>query len=167
MAAIPAGGFNKEAMKELSILEDQFRGTSLDGQFVVSAQDHISFDKQGEVLLNSQDESVLVPMKQFVILADQIIHLNGSWNTTISTTTKLLHFTFPNLFPIYDSRIHNSLFGGKYKTYKNYQAYVLAIMIFLNNPDIHPYIREQAELKKVSLIRFVEMVLFASVSKNK
>lgn len=39
VAAIPAGGFNKEAMKELSILEDQFRGTSLEGQFVVSAQD--------------------------------------------------------------------------------------------------------------------------------
>jgi hypothetical protein len=158
VAAIPAGGFDENAMNALSLLEQQFSAAQLENVGV----EGIHSKNHGETMFIPPNNTEPSPIKDFIILADKIIHVTESWNSTLSTTTKLLHFTFPGLFPIYDAKIHAVLFGGKTKSYRHYHAYILALHEFLRSSDMLPTLKVEAEKEGVTLVRFVEMLIFSA-----
>ncbi|CAN7766707.1 hypothetical protein LJR153_007290 [Paenibacillus sp. LjRoot153] len=162
VAAIPAGGLDEEAMNALSLLEKHFGDVRLESIGLESLMGDIYSANYGETMFVSSNKSDSALIKDFVILADKIIHVNESWNSTLSTTTKLLHFTFPGLFPIYDAKIHTVLFGGKTKSYRHYHAYILALHQFLRTSDLIPLLKVEAQKERVTLVRFVEMLIFSS-----
>ena len=158
--SISAGGMDEEAMDKLSQLERHFCTFKLEDIQLKSNTDSTCSELHGEMFFCSSSNMNPTPIKEFVILADKILHVNGSWHTTLSTTTKLLHFTFPGLFPIYDSKISILLFGGKIRSYKHYHEYLLALREFLQSSEFAHTIKREAEKEGVTSVRLVEMLLF-------
>lgn len=74
-------------------------------------------------------------INNLVEAADQILNSGGRWNYTIPTTSKLLHFMCPALFPIYDSNINKMMFGGQVNCEK-YHAYIFGLQQFLNDTEM-------------------------------
>lgn len=157
---IPAGGLDREAMYALSEIESRFAEATLQNIDVESYTGSTFPELQGETLFSSFGEGDPVPIKEFVILADKILQVSGSWSTTLSTSTKLLHFTFPGLFPIYDSNISNLLFGGKTRDYKQYHAYIMAMREFIMTSELMPVIKREAKSEGITEVRLLEMLLF-------
>ncbi|MBO2945775.1 hypothetical protein JJQ72_17490 [Paenibacillus sp. F411] len=161
VAAIPAGGFDTGAMEQMSRLEAHYFDVRLENIDIESFMGDIYSSNHGETMFVSPLGADPTPIKIFVILADKIIHVNERWNNTLSTTTKLLHFTFPGLFPIYDEKIHNILFIGKTQNYRHYHAYLIALHQFLRTSPLVSMLKKYAEDKNVTLVRLIEMVLFS------
>ena len=65
---------------------------------------------------------------------------------------------FPELFPIFDTKVCQMLFGNKHYSYNKYCAYIFALQDFLrNNSEIINIALEN----EMSPLRLVDLILFS------
>lgn len=114
----------------------------------------------GEKIFASYKGYYDVAIREFLSPAGYLLHNKPSLDTQLSSTTKLLHFMCPSLFPIFDSKVCNQLYGTTNQTYKKYHAYVFAVQEFLNISEVSPYIFNIAQKMDLSPLYIIDQVLF-------
>lgn len=163
ISSIPAGGLDTDAMIDLSILEQEYAFVNYEDTYIEIYHGSTFPEFHGDLVLSTRNNNKPVRISEFVRLADRIIHVNGNWNSTLSTTTKMLHFIFPEIFPIYDSKIHEIIFKSRLKNMSQYGLYILGLREFLQQSRTVDYIDSQLHAphdRKFSKVRTIEMLLF-------
>lgn len=117
-------------------------------------------DFHREIIFPSYNGSLDSSIRHFLYPAGKIIHQDPNFDSQLSSTTKLLHFMCPNLFPIFDRKVCKKLFGSEYQSYKRYHQYVFLLQSFLQETYEGRYICEQASKMSVSPLYIVDLVLF-------
>lgn len=142
-----------EAIRELQSLEERFYNVKLE---------EIGEEIRGERIFKAPNLPA-VSIQDFVKATYQITSGAKRFDGNLSTTTKLLHFMHPHLFPIYDKKIHNRLFNGEgQQTYQKYHAYIFALRKWLedNKETRLSLLKRLAREMNVSVIRIIDCTLF-------
>lgn len=155
---IPYGGFNEEAIRKLFLLEQNYYDVKLESTSVTKYEDSVK-KKQGELTFRIDGKPKMETLDIYIKAADGLLNFGGRWNFTLATTTKLLHFMCPSLFPIYDSNINAIIFGGQ-PSYSKYYGYIFALQRYLQKSETRPILEELARRECVSLVRLVDLILF-------
>jgi len=93
-------------------------------------------------------------------LANSVLNY-GDTRLNLPTTTKLLHFMLPELFPIFDSNVCKALYGNdRVEDYNKYHAYIFALLDFLEYEPEAGVLFRAAQDTKLPLLRVVDLVLF-------
>jgi hypothetical protein len=162
ISSIPAPKLNGHAIEDLVYLENKFYKLKLEEVRVESYLGDIGTIHHGEMIFEADGERPPVLIKNFLQMADQIVNLEGRWDSTFPTTTKLLHFMCPHLFPIFDKNINNIIYDGGTLTYPKYHCYVFSLREYLQTTDNIDLLKKLAKEEQVSLIRLVDIILFNS-----
>lgn len=158
LPSIPNPDLNKKAIEEMVFLESIFHDVRLEEVGVESFLGAVNTIYHGEMIFDTEDRPPVL-LKTFLENADKITNLSGRWEDTLSTTTKLLHFMCPHLFPIFDRKVCQVLFGEKQK-YARYHCYIFALREFLQTADEFELIYRISLEKDVPAIRVVDYILF-------
>jgi hypothetical protein len=158
LPTIPNPALNEKAIDEMVFLESIFHHARLEEVGVESYLGDMNTVHHGEMIFDTNDCPPVL-LKTFLENADRITNLNERWKHTIPTTTKLLHFMCPHLFPIFDNKVSSVLFGKK-PDYGRYHSYIFALRELLQKGSEFELLREIAKEKNVSVIRVVDIVLF-------
>lgn len=159
LPTIPNPNLNKEAIQDMMYLEGIFNEVKLETIGIESYLGEMNTVHHGEIIFDTAENRPPVLIKSFLETADRVTNLSGRWHGTLSTTTKLLHFMCPHLFPIFDKKISSILFNGK-QNYINYHNYIFALHEFLHNADETVLLKKISEEKDISIIRTVDIILF-------
>ncbi|GAX90041.1 hypothetical protein [Effusibacillus lacus] len=167
IARIPVTKLDHRAIRELAALEHLFAGCTLQEVGTESYLGGLGDPKMaahhGERIFGTGNGRPPVLIHQFVELANEIINY-GSGRYNFPTTTKLLHFMFPGLFPIFDSNVCRVLYGNEYiEDYIKYHAYVFALQDYLSGGKYSREILVEAERANLPPLRLVDLVLFNEV----
>lgn len=149
-----------EAIDDLQWLEEHFHLVELEEVGVESYLGNVGTVDHGQRIFSTiQLPPVLI--NDFVKATHRITSTTDNFDSNLSTTTKILHFMHPHLFPIYDMKIHNQLFKGK-QSYSKYHIYIFALREWLEDhkESILPLLQEIAARHEVSVIRVVDHTLF-------
>ncbi|CAM5734250.1 hypothetical protein SAFG77S_11599 [Streptomyces afghaniensis] len=116
---------------------------------------------QGETAFSSCNGYYDMGLRDFLIPAGKLLHDTVRLDTQLSSTTKLLHFMCPNLFPIFDTKVCKQIYGpSANQTYSKYHSYVFGLKEFLENSEIVFTLKHHAEKMNVSVLYIVDLVLF-------
>ncbi|WP_077622359.1 hypothetical protein [Sediminibacillus massiliensis] len=148
---IPTPALEEQAMTELSRLEMKYFNRKLEEINVGEQEEEKYFD-----IGNAEP----IMLKVFLQLADRIVNGGGNWDRSISSTTKVLHFMCPGLFPMFDGNINQIIYGNKSFNYPKYHGYVFALREFLQTSSQTGKIKKLAEKEQLSLIRMTDILLF-------
>lgn len=149
-----------QAIDDMVFLERIFSDLKLEEIGVESYLGAVDTKYHGEMIFDTSSGKPPVLLKTFIENAGNITNISGRWEGTLSTTTKLLHFMFPHLFPIFDRRINEALFGGL-QNYAKYHTYTFQLRELLQtNNESTKLIASIAEEMNISQIRVVDIVLF-------
>lgn len=77
--------------------------------------------------IGRKDGGADIDVTNALSLANAVLHDEGSTNDHVSSSSKLLHFSSPGLFPILDHNICRLLFRSENLTARHYHAYVCLI----------------------------------------
>lgn len=99
-------------------------------------------------------------IKKFLELGGRLLHSEARLNTQLSSTTKLLHFMCPGLFPIFDTKVCNKIFGTNYQTYDRYNTYIFSLQQYLEEGTEAAHIKEIANNLGVSPLYIIDLVIF-------
>jgi hypothetical protein len=163
ISSIPAGGLDIDAMNDLSNLEQEYAFVNYEDTYIEIYQGSTFPEFHGDLVLSTRHNNKPFRISDFIRLADRIIHVNGNWNGTLSTTSKMLHFIFPEIFPIYDNKIHKIIFNSGLKNMSHYGMYILGLRELLQHSRIVDYIDLQLLAPhdhRFSGMRMIEMLLF-------
>ena len=108
-------------------------------------------------------------------ISNEIALLRNCINNSISGTSKFLHFSFPEVFPIWDSRVARALkytvaifkAGENDNDIRQYLAYVKAVNEVCNDKTLLKKLDKIPLLKKMEPIRKIEHALFLIGGKKK
>lgn len=150
-----------EAIDDLKWLEEHFHHVKLEEIGEESYLGNVGTNDHGQRIFSTINNLPPVLIKDFVKATHRITSTTDYFDGNLSTTTKILHFMHPHLFPIYDLKIHNLLFKGK-QSYGKYHTYIFALRQWLEDhkESILLVLKEIAAQHEVSVIRFVDYTLF-------
>lgn len=161
---IPVVRMDMEAIGGLAYLENLFHSSKLwdigTESYLGGLNDPIMGIHHGERIFGTGFGRPPVLIKQFVQLANSVLNY-GDTRLNFPTTTKLLHFIFPDLFPILDSNVCKALYGNdRVEDYSKYHAYMFALQDFLEYEPEAGALFRVAQDAKLPLLRIVDLVLF-------
>jgi hypothetical protein len=128
-------------IKRLSELELTFHGAQF---LTIGKTAYLGSQYHGETIFPSYKGYYDTAIRELLIPAGYLLHKVPKINTQLSSTTKLLHFMLPNLFPIFDTKVCKQLFGTTHQTYEKYHAYVFELQQFLEQSHVASYINSIA-----------------------
>lgn len=114
----------------------------------------------GETILSSYKGYYDVAIREFLYPAGYILNQKPNLDTQLSSSTKLLHFMCPSLFPIFDTKVCKRLFGTTRQTYARYHMYVFELQQFLQETEVGAYIRDVADKMDTSPLYIIDLVIF-------
>lgn len=120
LPSIPNPTLDNQAIEEMVFLEGVFYLAILENVGIESFLGAMNTKHHGEMIFDTKDRPPVL-IKTFLEYADRITNISGRWEGILSTTTKLLHFMCPQLFPIFDEKISKIVFGNK-QTYARYHC---------------------------------------------
>lgn len=103
------------------------------------------------------------PLERFLKLADQLLTDGGHWISTLSTSSKLLHFMCPSLFPIFDKTICRTVFAQENPSFGKYEGYICALRKYLKqseNEELAEYLKVKAKERNISVLRLIDLTLY-------
>lgn len=161
IAKIPVARLDKQAIKNMAELENCFSSSKLweigNASYLGGLNDPIRAIHHGEKIFGDHMPPVVI--KDFLKDANSILNYGNS-NLNLPTSTKLLHFLFPDLFPIFDSKVCKTLYGnGTSTNYIKYHAYVFALQDFLKKPEAQELFK-LVEKTELPILRVIDIVLF-------
>lgn len=150
-----------EAINELEWLEEHFHQVKLEEIGEESYLGSVGTDDHGQRIFSTLNNLPPVLIKDFVKATHRITSTRDRFDGNLSTTTKVLHFMHPHLFPIYDMKIHKLLFKGT-QSHSKYHRYIFTLRQWLEDhkESILPVLQEVATQHEVSVIRVVDHTLF-------
>lgn len=160
---IPVVRLDEKAIRALADLENTFYSSKLweigTEAYLGGVNDPLRGMHHGERIFGTGlGNPVLI--NDFVQLANSILNY-GEVRFNFPTTTKLLHFMFPDLFPIFDSNVCQALYGNdRVEDYNKYHAYIFSLQNFLENEPVAEAIFRAAQETKLPVLRVVDLVLF-------
>ncbi|TGE31600.1 DUF6308 family protein [Desulfosporosinus sp. Sb-LF] len=110
-----------------------------------------------------------VPLEQFLKLADKFLNDGGHWNSTLASSSKLLHFMCPSLIPIFDKTICRVLYGQDNLSFGKYEGYICALREYLRqseNEELLEYLKVKGKERHSSVLRLVDLTLYCLNSKD-
>lgn len=144
-------------INELSDLELMFYDAQL---LTIGKSAYLGSKYHGEAIFLSYNGSYDISIREFLKPAGTILHRKSNLDTQLSSTTKLLHFMCPNLFPIFDSKVCKKIFEAK-QSYARYHAYVFALQEFLEQQsEVSSYIVSIAQEMGVSPLYIIDYMVF-------
>lgn len=161
---IPVVRLDENALFDLAELENLLSTSKLweigTESYLGGLNDPIMGIHHGERIFGTGAGNLPVLIKEFVKLANSILNY-GEERCNFPTTTKLLHFMFPNLFPIFDSNVCQALYGNaRVEEYNKYHAYIFSLQDFLRDEPVTEAIFRVAQETKLPVLRVVDLVLF-------
>jgi hypothetical protein len=123
---------------------------------------YLGSDFHGENIFPSYKGHYDLSIREFLEPAGKLLHGKINIDTQLSSTTKLLHFMCPHLFPIFDTKVCKQLFGTTHQTYGKYHEYLFSLQEFLREEEMGQYIINIAREKNLSPLYIVDLVLFNS-----
>lgn len=150
-----------EVIEDLEWLEGHFHHVKLEEIGEESYLGNVGTDDHGQRIFSTLNNLPPVLIKDFVKATNRITSTRDCFDGNLSTTTKILHFMHPHLFPIYDMKIHKLLFDGT-QTYSRYHTYIFALRQWLEDhkESTLPLLQEIAAQHEVSVIRVVDHTFF-------
>lgn len=150
LARIPVKKLETNTYKKLAILERQYYQCSI-------------FDFKTYIDHMSDKPENMKRLKEWVLflfnLANEMIQY-GSGHYNFPTTSRLLHFMFPDLFPVFDQKICRVLYGNdQVDDLSKYITYLLAIQKYLSSGAFHQIIMQEARAMNVSPLRIIDLKL--------
>lgn len=93
-------------------------------------------------------------------------------NNSIVGGSKLLHFIYPDKYPIWDSKIcsvimNSTNLNSKVKKIENYTNYCMAVRNIINEPPKNLIEFKQGVKNKIKYVRAIELILFLSADIQK
>ncbi len=159
LARIPTPCFEEQVFRELDGLEMEYKKHKLWecgtdawlGGLGTPEQVH-----HGEFIFQN-DKGYPAIIRHFLVAANKLLNNSNNWASNAPTVTKLLHFTFPNLFPIFDRNINKRIFGSHHFNYARYHGYVFGLKFFLEkNPKLVNWLIGQ----NLNPVRVIEQTVF-------
>lgn len=103
---------------------------------------------------------------KFLEASDKILNGNGNgnWHENVSSTSKLMHFMCPQLFPIMDAVVCKEIISVKARNnrHRHYFDYFSALIGFLEEDvALKEYIVKISTEQKVSVLRIIDLVIFS------
>lgn len=141
----------------LSELESTFYDAEL---ATIERTAYLGSSYHGETIFSSYKGYYDVALREFLTPAGYIIHKEPNLDTQLSSTTKLLHFMCPSLFPIFDTKVCKQLFGTTRQTYERYHMYVFCLQQFLQETKVGSYILSLAKEMDLSPLYIIDLVIF-------
>jgi len=134
IARIPTPSLDESVIRTLDEIESRYKNEKLWSTDIPPLvlrrdkdQDNLLYtERNGDNSANARIE-----LERILKPANTLLNGSGHWDKNLATTTKLLHFMSPNLFPIMDKRIANILEIGKMPNLNNYSCYFLSLRAFL------------------------------------
>ncbi|MEH7388026.1 hypothetical protein V7147_21905 [Bacillus sp. JJ1521] len=146
----------QEIINKLTEIERYFYDAELSS---IERTTYQGFEYQGEASFYSYKGYYDMGLRDFLIPTGRLLHGLERLDTQLSSTTKLLHFMCPNLFP--NSKVCKQVFGSTPKqTYSKYHAYVFGLKEFFENNEVVSQINCLSEKMEVSALYIVDLVLF-------
>lgn len=111
----------------------------------------------------SSKELAGIPLDYLLKLAYRVLNDGGHWISTLATSTKLLHYMCPALFPIFDKKICRVLYSQENPSYGKFKGYISALYQYLNqteNEELIEYLKVKSNIRKVSVLRLVDLTLY-------
>lgn len=163
VARIPALRLDRKSMFQLADLENVFHASKLwevgTESYLGGLNDPIIGIHHGERIFGAAFGIPPVLIKQFVQLANAIINY-GDQRLNFATTTKMLHFMLPELFPIFDKQICKAVFGSdRIEDYYKYHAYIFALQDYLNDEAAAEPLFQYARQYNLSPLRIVDLIV--------
>jgi len=110
----------------------------------------------GERMFGADIAKTPAVLRDYLEPANKLLNNSDHWEKNLPTTTKLLHFMCPYLFPILDNRITKVLSIGKIPSYVNYHAYTFALQGFLVESKT---MIAELEASGVNPLRLIDVIL--------
>lgn len=160
---IPVAMLDFEAIQELAALEDQLYQSSIVSIGHESYQggqgNPIKLKYHGDRIFGTRDIPP-IPIDHFIHLANRIIN-TGRNSVNLPTTSKLLHFLLPSLFPILDQHVANTVFGAQKNLNINYyREYIFSIQDYLIDGEHRELLISQAKDHQRSSLYILDQILF-------
>jgi len=147
----------QETIKKLTELESHFWEAELS---TIGKTAYLGNEYHGESISPSYKGFYDVGIREFLELGSQLLHGKVNLDTQLSSTTKLLHFMCPQLFPIFDMKICNRIFSSNYQTYTRYTQYVFSLQKYLEEGTEAHLIKKYGNELGVSALYIIDLILF-------
>ncbi|WP_456276766.1 hypothetical protein [Bacillus sp. AK128] len=148
----------QEIINILTEIEQNFYDAELSS---IDRTAYQGYEYQGETAFCTYNGYYDMGLRDFLIPAGKLLHGTERLDTQLSSTTKLLHFMCPNLFPIFDTKVCKQIYGPTSKqTYSKYHAYVFGLKEFFENNEVGLQLNRFSEKMKVPALYIVDLVLF-------
>lgn len=111
-----------------------------------------------DVLLHEPEGSKnAVPFSDFLRPANKLLNGSDRWEQTTSTSSKLMHFMFPSLFPILDGNVATRLGLGTPPNANGYCVYLMGLRELLQE---NTGILERCRAQNRHPLRVIDQILF-------
>ncbi|WP_066320492.1 hypothetical protein [Bacillus sp. FJAT-29814] len=149
--------FLQETLNILTELESIYYDAELE---TIGTTSYHGYKYHGETIFPSYKGYYDTSIREFLQPSGFLLHQEPNLDTQLSSTTKLLHFMCPNLFPIFDTKVCKQLFNTTRKTFERYHAYVFGLQKFLQEGESAPYINTIANQMDLSPLYIIDFVIF-------
>jgi len=157
IASIPPANFS--VIEELVSLQEVYGEVKLwevgVKSYIVKQGDTHRSQHNGEDIFCVNGEVALI--RDFLEPVNTLLNNSQNWATTISTTSKLLHFTYPDLFPIFDKVVCVNVFGSEIRNYNRYYSYIWGIRNFIKE---NKWIVDLGDSSGYSPLKLIDLVIF-------
>ncbi|WP_156289575.1 hypothetical protein [Oceanobacillus salinisoli] len=124
-------------------------------------------------LMETEEDEKLIRYKkklhelsEFIVPIGSLIYGKEEIDYQLSSVSKVLHFMFPNLFPLFDRKACETVFGSNYQSYSRYFRYISAFRTYLQEGENAEYVIKQAEKEGLSPLYVMELALYADRMKS-
>lgn len=148
LPTILKGEINETDIMNLSKLESKYRNFEI----INLNMDEISMKEWEEIIF------------KFLQVSNKILYGDANWHKTVASTSKLLHFMCPHLFPIMDKVVLEEIISARssYNMYKNYVDYFAALFQFLEDDQpLKKHLMKISSQRKESVLRIIDLVIFS------
>jgi hypothetical protein len=150
-----------ETLKRISYFEDLYKNSKL---WEIGTESYLGgiykpgLEKyHGMRIFAVQSDNSPYLLKDYLEPVARLLNSSDRWQTTISTSSKYLHFMLPNLFPIFDKTLCNRLFRKEAIDDVTYSVYIFALQDVLVKKK---FILEYAAERNISPLRVIDNILF-------
>ncbi|MEK5645853.1 hypothetical protein BK138_32225 [Paenibacillus rhizosphaerae] len=161
---IPVVRLDENSIRALAELEGIFQSCRLweigTESYLGGLNDPINGIHHGERIFGTGFGRPPLLIKELIQLANSVLNF-GENRLNLPTTTKLLHFMFPELLPIFDKNVCKALYGNSLvEDYYKYHAYIFSLQDYLENEPEAQVIFDIARSTKMPVLRIVDQLLF-------
>ncbi|WP_010647994.1 hypothetical protein [Oceanobacillus massiliensis] len=149
LQSIPRHAKPNEIDKNFIELEKDFQHVKLKKiKFIETENDKIIGFKKKQHSLN-----------EFLLPISALIFDKENLDTQLPALVKLLHFMFPELFPMFDRNASNRIFGSSFQSISRYYSYMEGLKTYLNDGTNAAYLVKKAKERSLSPLYLIELAI--------